>query len=468
MEGAGISSNVTHNSCGVSTSSIQSSLRKAPSYRAAKLDPLSPLHFQGQRGQYDPYSYKESQSKLATKLSKNSTLPINVGNSPRQQISNTSTQIFSLNSSVSEPVCRICHGTSNTEQLMSLCYCAGSIGLMHVSCLQRWLGSSDKTQCELCHFNFAMERKPKPFYMYLSNPGTKGDRYRLVFDIVCLCLLSPSTLTVVSLCIYGASLYRPYRAEFVGLLALGILLLVLFTVWLMICLRMNIKKWKEWKQFNQRVKLKCSPPKDDNRCTQRSSEVGLQTTGKTSQMGVKISSIEIKVTTHGEDNKPFAASDDFQRKKPPEKRGMASVLRPIPPISYNSQYCRTDSSVVPETRQSPARSGEISREQCSGNYISSSSSSRESASLGQHKRRVTPVYHGVHHSRYLRTSSTEESRFPESLYSSSSRENGSQISSTPYNMSDTRARLSFPVQEVKAPGLHDFNSTIVYPEERYI
>lgn len=68
-------------------------------------------------------------------------------------------------SSISEPVCRICHGTSNTEQLMSLCYCAGSIGLMHVSCLQRWLGSSNKTQCELCHFNFAIERKPKPFYM---------------------------------------------------------------------------------------------------------------------------------------------------------------------------------------------------------------------------------------------------------------------------------------------------------------
>ncbi|XP_062594535.1 uncharacterized protein LOC134255950, partial [Saccostrea cucullata] len=335
-----------------------------------------------------------------------------------------------------------------------------------------WLGSSDKTQCELCHFNFAMERRPKPFYMYLSNPGTVGDRWRLVFDIVCLCLLSPTTLTVVSLCIYGASLYPPYRAEFVGLLILGIFLLVLFSVWLGICLRMNITKWKEWKQFNQKVKLKCSPPKEDNRYTQRSQEAGLQSTGKAitrlgSQMGMKISSIEIKVITQGEDNRPVAASDDSVRKKPPRKRGMASVSRPIPPISNISQYYHREGPFVPETRQSPAKSDEIPTEQCARNCISSSSS-RENSSIGQHRRRLTPVYRGGHHRRYSKTSSTEESRCPESLYSSSSRENGSRISSTPRNMPDPQARLSFPVHEVKSPGVHDYNSTVVYPQERYI
>ncbi|CAG2247282.1 MARCH2 [Mytilus edulis] len=69
----------------------------------------------------------------------------------------------SMDSSSSEAVCRICHEGGSTEQLFSPCYCSGSIGLLHVSCLQRWLGSSNKTCCELCHFQFKVERSPKPF-----------------------------------------------------------------------------------------------------------------------------------------------------------------------------------------------------------------------------------------------------------------------------------------------------------------
>lgn len=71
-------------------------------------------------------------------------------------------------------------------------------------------------------------------FQYLSNPGSKEDRRRLLFDLVCVCLLTPSTLTVVSLCIYGASNYSPHRAEFAGLVLLGTLLLSLFIVWLVV------------------------------------------------------------------------------------------------------------------------------------------------------------------------------------------------------------------------------------------
>ncbi|KAL3867096.1 hypothetical protein ACJMK2_044327 [Sinanodonta woodiana] len=61
------------------------------------------------------------------------------------------------------PVCRICHEGDLEEVLVSPCYCAGSVGLLHVSCLQRWLGASNKTTCEICSFEFLLERKPEPF-----------------------------------------------------------------------------------------------------------------------------------------------------------------------------------------------------------------------------------------------------------------------------------------------------------------
>ena len=58
-----------------------------------------------------------------------------------------------------------------------------------------------------------------------------------MFDVVCISLLSPITLTVVSLCLYGATRYSPHRAEFVGLFVLGSLLLTLFIVWLVVSTR---------------------------------------------------------------------------------------------------------------------------------------------------------------------------------------------------------------------------------------
>lgn len=71
-------------------------------------------------------------------------------------------------------------------------------------------------------------------FQYLANSGTREDRCRLIFDIVCICLLLPITLSVVSMCIYGASLFRPFRAEFIGIVILATLLSALFSVWFVV------------------------------------------------------------------------------------------------------------------------------------------------------------------------------------------------------------------------------------------
>ena len=69
------------------------------------------------------------------------------------------------------PMCRICHEGSSQEDLLSPCECTGTLGTIHRSCLEHWLSSSNTSYCELCHFRFAVERKPRPL-VEVSNWGT--------------------------------------------------------------------------------------------------------------------------------------------------------------------------------------------------------------------------------------------------------------------------------------------------------
>lgn len=43
------------------------------------------------------------------------------------------------------------------------------MGLIHKSCLERWLAASDSNRCELCHFKFTIKRQPKSVLSLESN-----------------------------------------------------------------------------------------------------------------------------------------------------------------------------------------------------------------------------------------------------------------------------------------------------------
>ncbi|XP_060068840.1 uncharacterized protein LOC132548955 [Ylistrum balloti] len=170
-------------------------------------------------------------------------------------------QFSSLNSSFSErDVCRICHGGNSSELLLSPCYCAGSMGKIHLSCLQRWLGSSNKTRCEICDFQFTLERKTKPFKQFLANPGSPRDKKNLICDMVCFSILMPLTITTAWLCMTNAIHLNLHMWESAGLFSLAMCLIIIFFFWAAICFRHNFNMWKDWRQFNQDVKLKCQPP----------------------------------------------------------------------------------------------------------------------------------------------------------------------------------------------------------------
>lgn len=58
-------------------------------------------------------------------------------------------------------MCRICHEGDEEEELVSPCDCAGTMGMLHISCLEQWLGSSKTTKCEICQFQFTVLKKPQ-------------------------------------------------------------------------------------------------------------------------------------------------------------------------------------------------------------------------------------------------------------------------------------------------------------------
>jgi hypothetical protein len=64
-------------------------------------------------------------------------------------------------------VCRICHSGEQScaiagEPLISPCNCRGSIGLYHRSCLERWLSSKAAHTCEICRYQYRVQRRARP------------------------------------------------------------------------------------------------------------------------------------------------------------------------------------------------------------------------------------------------------------------------------------------------------------------
>ena len=118
----------------------------------------------------------------------------------------TSGQDTSKNSSVN--FCRICHeGESGGERLISPCRCSGSVGLIHRSCIEKWLTTINDDTCELCRQKYSISRHHRPFSSWLCEPAVGDDQRNLVGDGVCFLLLTPLAGISAYLCASGAAIY---------------------------------------------------------------------------------------------------------------------------------------------------------------------------------------------------------------------------------------------------------------------
>lgn len=180
-------------------------------------------------------------------------------------------------------VCRICHGgemsspfTTGSESLISPCFCSGTMGLYHRSCLEKWLSTSNTAHCEICKFQYVTERYPKPFLTFIVNPGSVVERRSMIGDFICWCVLTPLAVSSTFLCIQGAVHYSNVGKDHVevpGLVCLAVFLILTYLIWLSVSLRYHYKVWRQWQKKNQVVRIMdiddekraaFSPPADCN------------------------------------------------------------------------------------------------------------------------------------------------------------------------------------------------------------
>lgn len=158
------------------------------------------------------------------------------------------------------PFCRICHeGPGPTAEMLSPCECTGTLGSVHRACLEHWLAASNTSSCELCHFQFVVERKPQPFSQWLRNPSPKQERRTLLSDTLCFLFITPLAGISGWLCLRGAADHleagNRSQLEAAGLIGLTVALLTIYLFWTAVSVRYHIRLYQEWRKTHHRVKL---------------------------------------------------------------------------------------------------------------------------------------------------------------------------------------------------------------------
>ncbi|MBN3296377.1 MARH3 ligase, partial [Amia calva] len=160
-----------------------------------------------------------------------------------------------------DPFCRICHEGGSVEHLLSPCECAGTVAMVHRSCLEHWLTASNTSHCELCHFEFALERLPKPLSEWLDTPAMQHQRRTLCGDAICFMFITPLASLSGWLCVQGAmDLYYSNSMEAIGLIILTLALFTIYLFWTTVSLRYHVHLFKKWKKTNQKVRLQIPRP----------------------------------------------------------------------------------------------------------------------------------------------------------------------------------------------------------------
>ncbi|KAL1463567.1 hypothetical protein WDU94_015307 [Cyamophila willieti] len=153
-----------------------------------------------------------------------------------------------------ENICRICYDETNDLVCppVTMCMCRGSVGLVHIHCLEKWLNEKTTDTCELCHYKFDTKFEPSQPNIGLSmikfiflNDEKRGFQAPncLAFLIQGLVL----TFLLISFNLFSVSFVHVFTSQSIGddpfytkySSNLCILLLVLLINWLFSALLMK-------------------------------------------------------------------------------------------------------------------------------------------------------------------------------------------------------------------------------------
>lgn len=145
------------------------------------------------------------------------------------------------------------------------------MGAIHLKCLERWLEESNRNSCELCGYEFQVERTPRYtsilrsiiVWLCLSQDEHQMYARSVKADLLRCLVVIPVTIACSYICVVAADFYAmknydnfpPARWTTYSLLSMMALLILSFFVWIYMALQYHQKAWFYWWQKSSIVKV---------------------------------------------------------------------------------------------------------------------------------------------------------------------------------------------------------------------
>ncbi|XP_066599610.1 E3 ubiquitin-protein ligase MARCHF2-like [Prorops nasuta] len=160
------------------------------------------------------------------------------------------------------------------EPLIATCKCRGTVGLVHVGCLERWLTESGHTKCEICGHKYVTRLIPRQsfFRSVVAWIGMALATRQMLMEFLYLAVSTPLALFSCYICAVGSRLvleagFHEVPWTIVAMLPTCCLTVLAYWTWLLTLARLHALRWRHYWRTNFVVRLL-----PENLCSIRSSE----------------------------------------------------------------------------------------------------------------------------------------------------------------------------------------------------
>lgn len=144
------------------------------------------------------------------------------------------------------------------------------MGAIHLKCLERWLEESNRNVCELCGYEFRVQRTPRykvlrsiVLWMCLNQNERETYARSARGDLLRCIIVTPMTIACSYICVIAADFYAmnnydnfpPARWTTYSLLSMMALLILSCFIWIYMALQYHQKAWFHWWQKTSMVKI---------------------------------------------------------------------------------------------------------------------------------------------------------------------------------------------------------------------
>ncbi|XP_076397861.1 E3 ubiquitin-protein ligase MARCHF3 isoform X1 [Megachile rotundata] len=182
---------------------------------------------------------------------------------------------LTLQESLNEEIqCRICYDSNQQLPIIYPCKCKGTMGAIHLKCLERWLEESNRNNCELCGHRYEVRRTPRYhvlhsiiIWMCLNQQQHQLYVRSLKADLLRGIIITPMAIGCLYICIVAADFYAknnydnlpPARWTTYLLLIMMSLLLLSYFIWMYMVIEYHQKVWFYWWQKTSTVTIILNP-----------------------------------------------------------------------------------------------------------------------------------------------------------------------------------------------------------------